>query len=98
MHFTLDLPPFACRKLNYHLEDVKDTGVKLASQLGMDRNSVSQIDQLYRMIYVDQEPYFAYVEPFTVSTRQLKVLEYFIDLRVCFFVRLLFYLFITINY
>lgn len=47
---------------------MKDAGVVLASQLGIDENGVSQIDHLYRMIYADQESYFAYVEPFTVST------------------------------
>uniref|UniRef100_A0A1I7VW85 Methyltranfer_dom domain-containing protein n=1 Tax=Loa loa TaxID=7209 RepID=A0A1I7VW85_LOALO len=63
-----DLPPFAYRKLNCHFEDVKDAGIRLASQLGMDENGASQIDQLYRMIHADQEPYFVYVEPFTVGT------------------------------
>ncbi|VDK82916.1 unnamed protein product [Litomosoides sigmodontis] len=64
-----NLPQFPLRKLNCHFEDMKNNGVKLASLLGMDENGVSQIDQLYRMIYANQEPYFAYVEPFTVSLK-----------------------------
>uniref|UniRef100_A0A0R3RKJ8 Methyltranfer_dom domain-containing protein n=1 Tax=Elaeophora elaphi TaxID=1147741 RepID=A0A0R3RKJ8_9BILA len=83
-----DLPPFPCRKLNSHLEDMKNIGAKLAYQLGMDENGISRIDRLYRMIYADQEPYFAYVEPFTLLQTMMQTpLEMFILLDRLFFLR-----------
>ncbi|VBB28626.1 unnamed protein product [Acanthocheilonema viteae] len=83
-----DLPSFPCRKLNCHFEDVKDTGIKLASQLGMDENGILQIDQLYRTIYADHEPYFAYVEPFTLLQTMMQTpLEMLILLDRLFFLK-----------
>ncbi|OZC10807.1 hypothetical protein X798_02230 [Onchocerca flexuosa] len=83
-----DLPPFACRKLKCLFEDMKDTGLKLASQIGMDESGISQIDKLYKMIYNDQEPYFAYVEPFTLLQTMMQIpLEMFILLDRLFFLR-----------
>uniref|UniRef100_A0A1I8EL64 Methyltranfer_dom domain-containing protein n=2 Tax=Wuchereria bancrofti TaxID=6293 RepID=A0A1I8EL64_WUCBA len=82
-----DLLP-TCRKLNCRFEDVKDTGVKLASQLGLSENAVLQTDRLYRMIYTDQEPYFAYVEPFTLLQTMMQTpLEMFVLLDRLFFLR-----------
>ncbi|KAM3727087.1 Methyltransferase-like protein 25B [Dirofilaria immitis] len=83
-----DLPPLAYRKLNCRFEDMKNIGVKLASQMGMDENGISQIDKLYRMIYTDQERYFAYVEPFTLLQTMMQIpLEMFILLDRLFFLR-----------
>uniref|UniRef100_A0A915PJP9 Methyltransferase domain-containing protein n=1 Tax=Setaria digitata TaxID=48799 RepID=A0A915PJP9_9BILA len=83
-----DLPPFTCRKLNCNFGDLRGTGAKLASQLGMDENGVSQIDQLYRAIYTEQESYFAYIEPFTLLQTMMQIpLEFFILLDRLFFLR-----------
>ncbi|VDN04530.1 unnamed protein product [Thelazia callipaeda] len=57
-----DLRPLACRKLNRHFTALKNIGSQLASRLLMDETRALKVEQLWKEIYTNQEPYFTYVE------------------------------------